>query len=92
MGAQGISQIVVPYEREPKIFKGWIKSIEKYAVLTSLDNDRMKRVAYQASRGPVGDFRRRFQDNHPNNTWKQLKTELANKYSEVVDEQHVSCC
>ena len=48
----------------------------------------MKRVAYQASRGPVGDFRRRYQDNHPNNTWKQLKTELANRFSEVVDEQH----
>ena len=88
LGVQGISQIVVPYEGEPKKFKEWVKSIEKYAVLTNPDNDRIKRVAYQASRGPVSDFIRRFQDRHPNNTWNQLKKELANRFSEVVEEQH----
>ena len=55
LGAQGISQIVVPYEEEPNKFKEWVTSIEKYAVLTNLYNDRKIWIAYQASRGPVID-------------------------------------
>ena len=88
LGAQGISQIISPYEGEPKKFKEWVKSIEKYAVLTNCDNDRIKRVAYQSSRGPVSDFIRRYQDNHPNHTWNQMKEELTSRFSEVVDQQH----
>ena len=56
LGAQGVNQIIQPFEGEPKKFKEWVKSIEKYAVLTNLGQDRIKRVAYQASRGPVSDF------------------------------------
>ena len=32
LGAQGINQIITPYEGDPKKFKDWVKSIEKYAV------------------------------------------------------------
>lgn len=88
LGAQGISQIINPYDGDPKKYKDWVKSIEKYAVLTNLDNDRIKRVAYQSSRGPVSDFIRRYHDNNPGHTWNQLSTELSRRFSEVVDEQH----
>ena len=88
LGAQGISQIVTPYEGEPKKFKEWVKSIEKYAVLTNLDNDKIKRVAYQSSRGPVSDFIRRYQDGNPDSAWDDMKTELGNRFSEVVDANH----
>ena len=87
-GAQGINQIVQPFEGEPKKFKEWVKSIEKYAVLTNLRQDRIKRVAYQASRGPVSDFICRYSDDHPQATWNELKTELSNRFSEVTDAQH----
>lgn len=52
LGTHGINQIVTSFEGEPKKYKEWVKSIEKYAVLTNLNNDKIKRVAYQASRGP----------------------------------------
>lgn len=88
LGAQGINQLVTPYEGDPKKFKEWVKSIEKYAVLSNLGNDRIKRVAYQASRGPVSEFIRRYQDNNQNATWDQLKAELNVRFSEVTDAQH----
>ena len=52
--------------------------------------DRIKRVAYQASRGPVSDFVCRYSDDHPQATWND-KTELSNRcnrFSEVTDAQH----
>ena len=89
LGAQGINQIITPYEGDPKKFKEWVKSIEKYAVLANLGNDdRIKRVAYQASRGPVSEFIRRYQDNNQQATWDQLKAELNVRFSEVTDAQH----
>ena len=86
----GINQIITPYEGDPKKFKEWIKSIEKYAVLANLWNDdRIKRVAYQANRGPISEFIRRYQDNNQQATWDQLKAELNVRFSEVTDAQHV---
>lgn len=88
LGAQGISQIIAPFEGDAKKFKDWVKSIEKYALLTDLDDDTVKRVAFQSSRGPVSDFIRRYQATNPAATWNIFKGELANRFSEVVDEQH----
>ena len=31
LGAQGINQIITPYEGDPRKFEKWVKSIEKYA-------------------------------------------------------------
>ena len=74
---------------DPKKFKEWVKSIEKYAVLANLGNgDRIKRVAYQASRGPVSEFICRYQDNNQRATCDQLKAELNIRFSEVTDAQH----
>ena len=51
VGTQGISQIVHPFDGDSKIFKDWVRSIEKYALLT---DDRVKMVAYQSSWGGGG--------------------------------------
>lgn len=88
LGAQGVNQIVLPFEGEPKKFKEWVKSIEKYAALTNLDDGRTKRVAYQASRGPVSDFIKRYLELNPNATWANMKAELVTKFSEITDAQH----
>lgn len=88
LGTHGINQIVTPFEGEPKKYKEWVKSIEKYAVLTNLNNDKIKRVAYQASRGPVSEFIRRYQDANQQATWDQLKGELSTRFSKVTDAQH----
>ena len=34
IGAQGVAQIITPFAVDPKNVKAWIKSNEKYAILT----------------------------------------------------------
>ena len=45
--AQGISNIVLRFDGNPKIYREWIKSIEKYAVLVNIPEARKKLIAYQ---------------------------------------------
>ena len=77
VGAQGFSHIVHPFEGDSKIFKDWVRSIEKYASLTGLTDDRVKMVAYQSSLGAVSDFIKRYLHDKVGNNWSQLKTELT---------------
>jgi hypothetical protein len=88
MGAQGVAKVVPSFDGDSKQFKYWIKSIEKYALLVGMTQDSIKLVAYQASKGPVGDFLKRYLDSNPNSTWPQVKTELQARFAEVVDPQH----
>ena len=88
VGAQGFSHIVHPFEGDSKIFKDWVRSIEKYASLTGLTDDRVKMVAYQSSRGAVGDFIKRYLHDNVGNNWGQLKTELTLRIAEISDPQH----
>ena len=76
VGAQGISQIVHPFEGDSKIFKNWVNSIEKYASFTGLTDDRVKMVAYQSSQGAVSDFIQRYLHDNVGNNWGQLKQNL----------------
>ena len=39
---QGISDIVSKFDGNPKHFREWIKSIDKYAVLVNADDERKK--------------------------------------------------
>ena len=87
LGAQGISQIIAPFEGDSRKFKDWVMSIEKYALFTDLDDNGVKRVAFQSCRGPVSDFIRRYQITNPAVTWNAFDG-FANRFSEVVDEQH----
>ena len=56
MGAQRVAKLIKPFEGNPKEFKEWIKSIEKYDILTNLDVAQYQLVAYQSSKGPISDF------------------------------------
>ena len=88
VGAQGFSHIVHPFEGDSKIFKDWVRSIEKYASLTGLTDDRVKMVAYQSSRDAVSDFIKRYLHDNVGNNWGQLKTELTLRFAEISDPQH----
>ena len=54
VSTQGITQIFHPFEGDSKIFKDLVRSIEKYASVTGLTDDRVKMVAYQSSQGGGG--------------------------------------
>ena len=47
-GAQGIAKVVPNFDgSNHEEFKDWIKSIEKFATLTGIQNDKTKLIAYQ---------------------------------------------
>ena len=88
VGTQGIAQIVFPFDGDSKNFKTWIKSIEKFSLLTGLNDERKKLVAYQSSHNTVSDFIQRYLKDNANSTWDQLKTELTARFAEITDPQH----
>ena len=59
-------------------------SIEKYAILAGIPDDR-KMIAYQSSSGAVSEFIRRTVN--PHNTWRHLKEQFAVRFSDVTDRQ-----
>ena len=88
MGAQGIAKTVPSFDgSNPKEFKDWIKSIEKFVTLTQIENERVKFVAYQASKGPVSDFLKRYLSRNPEENCRRVKAELRSCFGEVVDSQ-----
>ena len=89
MGAQGIKKIVPCFDdSNPKEFKDWIKSIEKFLTSTQVKNERVKFVAYQASKGPLSNFLKRYLSRNPEENWRRVKAELRSCFGEVVDSQH----
>ena len=88
MRAQGIAKIVPSFDgSNPKKFKDWIKSIDKFVTLIRVENERVKFVAYQASKGPVSDFLKRYLSRNPEENWRRVKAELRSCFGEVVDSQ-----
>ena len=85
--AQGISSIVNKFDGNPKKFREWIKSIEKYAVLVNADEDRKKLIAYQSSGGAVSGFIQRYMQANVAHKWAQMKAQLAVRFSDVTDNQ-----
>lgn len=87
LNAQGISTSVPKFDGNPKQYREWIKSIEKYATLIGAADARKRLIAYQSSSGAVSGFINRYIQANPNNTWDQLKAQLAVRFSDVTDAQ-----
>ena len=87
---QSISQIVPTFDGEPSHFKNWIKWIEKYSILTKINDNEIPIVAYQTCHGPVSDYIERHLDEcrkaHKTPDWPNLKQELKNRFSEINDQ------
>ena len=89
VGAQGVAKIVQNFDgTNPKEFKNWVKSIDKYSTLTGIPAERVKLVAYQSSSGPVSDYLKRHLEANARHTWEEVKAELKTRFGEVVDSQH----
>ena len=83
--AQGVGTKIEVYAGKPKGFKEWIKSIEKYAILTNADGAQTKHIAYQAFKGGVSDFIHHYITASPNNTWNQLNFQLDSQKSRIAN-------
>ena len=92
ISAQSLASFVNKYEGEPKEFKGWIKSIEKYALLNNLEDKKKVNTAFISSKGPVSDYIFRWRSDTPqgNQTWDRLKQELTTRFSLVTDSEHAN--
>jgi len=88
IGVQGVSNVIKTFKGDPKQFKEWVKSIEKYVLMVGTPQDKVNMVAFQSSEGPVSDFIQRYLAANPNHNWDQLKAELKARFSEVTDNQH----
>jgi hypothetical protein len=86
--AQCVEQIITPFEGDPNKFKAWIKSIEKYVILTNTRGERIKTIAFQSSKGSVSDFIQIYISDQPERTWAEMKVELSSRFAEVTDSVH----
>ena len=89
LGCQGASQIIKSFDGNPKEYREWVKSVEKYQVMMNVSENDCNIIAYQTSRGPVGGFIQRHLKENVGETWANLKKELAKRFSDVTD-QHVA--
>ena len=92
ISAQSLGSFVDKYEGEPKDFKGWVRSVEKYSLLNNLDDRRKINTAFLASKGPVSDyiFRWTTDTDGDQQTWDRLKQDLTVRFSLVTDAEHAS--
>ena len=84
MSAQEVSQVVGSFDGEHTQYRYWIKSNEKYVLLSN----QSKRLVYQRSRAAVHDYIQRYMADYPENSWEQLKSELNVRSAEVNDPHH----
>ncbi len=86
---QSVTQNVPCLDGNPKEFKDWIKSIEKYVKLTNLANTEIPKIAYQSCSGPVGDFIGRYlrekEKQNVNPEWANLRELLTKRFADITD-------
>ena len=92
ISTQSLGSFVDKYEGEPKEFKGWIRSVEKYSLLNNLDDRRKINTAFLSSKGTVSDYIFRWTNDTPqiNQTWDRLKQDLTVRFSLVTDAEHAN--
>ena len=87
LAAQGVSGTISKFDGNPKFYREWIRSIEKYSLLVGAPDNRKKMIAYQQSTGAVSGFIQRYMVANPQNTWDQMKEQLSARFSDVTDAQ-----
>ncbi|XP_062587952.1 uncharacterized protein LOC134249630 [Saccostrea cucullata] len=82
------SNQIKQFDGNPKEFRRWIKSIEKFALLERVPEEKNKLIAFKSSSGAVSDFIHRYLTGDPNVTWDVLKGELSVRFADITDAQH----
>lgn len=85
LASQGVKNVVPIYDGQPKNFREWVKAVEKYRTVMSLEEDQCKMLAYQTSRGAVSCFIARWMADNPADSWENMKKEMSRRFSDVTD-------
>ena len=91
ISTQSMGNFVEKYDgSDPKEFKAWIRSVEKYALLNSLDDRRKIHTAFMSSTRQLSEYLFRWTtDTAPEEqTWERLKRDLTLRFSLVTDAEH----
>ena len=83
--SQGVANIVPTFSGNHAHYKNWIKAIQRYEILTGVDDNKLKGITLQTAQGPVADFIVRWMNDHPTQTWATLKAELQSRFVEIKD-------
>ena len=83
--SQGVANIVPTFSGKPSEFKNWIKAIQRYEILTRVDDEKLKGITLQTAQGPVADFIARWMSDHQDQNWAQLRAELQSRFGELTD-------
>lgn len=73
------------FDGDEKHFRNWIKSLEKYAILSKIPQIEIKQLAFSTSTGYVSDSIQRRLKKFPDETWDSLKGELNARFGMVSD-------
>ena len=65
---QGIAANIPEFDGNPKFFREWVKSIDKYVVLLNAPNEKKHLMAFQSATGAVSGFIERYMNANPHNT------------------------
>lgn len=86
LGCQGVVQLIKPFDGNPKEYREWIRNIEKYRVMMSVNHEDCKILAHQSAKGAVGAFLQRYLADNNGVTWVELKKEMSKRFSDVTDQ------
>ena len=70
------------FDGEPTKLRDWIKLIEK-CILIARDKTTDKKAYYLNQQGAFRDYIQKYMADYPENSWKQLKSELNVIFAEV---------
>ena len=89
LAKQCVADVITTFDGNPKMYREWIKSIEKYIGVHDLTIDSCSSLAFQASSGAVSSFLNRYISDHKTTNqqirWADLKQELAKRFSDIGD-------
>ena len=86
LGELQISSNIPYFSGETGRFKTWLSEIEKLAVIfPEFDKKKCIAVAYHRSQGEVCAFIKRYISDHPNSTYEEFRSELAQRFSPPDD-------
>lgn len=89
ISTQNAQTSLLRYGGDPKKFQDWIRSLDKYVLLTGEGGDSpYKKYALQSSEGPVSDFLVRFYKLNSDCRWDVVLSELQARFGDIVDGQH----
>ena len=88
MRTQGLVNQIRPATGESyRIFRGWLKDMDRCGAAVQFDDEKMKNLALQTLKGAAAEFCARQCRQNPQITWPQLLDLMRARFSDLADQQ-----